>query len=136
LLDLLDELLAAGDDPGLWAAEQFVAAEEDEIDPRRDTLPHDRLTGEAEAPEVEKRPAADVVDDGKIVLLAERHEVGEIDTLGEAGDAVIARVDLHQRAGGGTDRLLVVGETCDVGGADLAQRGAADGHDVGDAEAA
>ena len=70
------------------------------------------------------------------MLAAQGDEVGERHRLGEAGDAIVAGVDLHQSCGVRADGFFEVAEARDVGGADLLQDGAADGHDVGDAEAA
>ena len=39
----LDELRAADDDPGLWAAEELVAREADEVRARLEALPHRRF---------------------------------------------------------------------------------------------
>ena len=57
---------------------------------------HDRFAREAEAGEVEQSAAADVVDDWQVVLLAQGDEVGKRDAFREAGDAIVAGVDLHQ----------------------------------------
>src|SRR5262245_38270228 len=56
--------------------------------------------------------------------------------MGEARDAVITTVDLQECAGVWADGLFVIGKPSDIRGADLAQDGAADGHDLGNAKAA
>ena len=91
---------------------------------------------EAEPAEVEQRAAADVVDHRQTVLSARARPARPATPLGEAGNAVVARVDPHQRGGVRADGAFVVGQAGDVRGADLAEDGPADGHDFGDAEAA
>ena len=61
---------------------------------------------------------------------------GRSTDLREPADAVVARVNAHQRRGVRPDRPFVVAEARDVRGADFAERRAADGHDLRDAEAA
>ena len=58
------------------------------------------------------------------------------DLRGEAGDAVVAGVDRHQRGGFRADRLLVVARVRAVGRADLDQPDAGRAHHVGHAERA
>ncbi len=57
------------------------------------------------------------------------------DRLGEADDPVVARVDAEQGGGLGADGALVVGQPGPVGRADLAEPGAGDLEDLGEAEA-
>ena len=63
-------------------------------------------------------------------------QFGGGDLFGEALNAVVRGVDLHQKAGLGGDRLGIVAGVGAVGGADLAQAAAGLFHDRGHAEGA
>ena len=132
--DALDELALAGNDAGLRAAEQFIAAEGDDRGAGIATGSRDGL-GDAAGREIGEAAGAEVFVHGKAVAAGERDELFERGALGEAGDAEIRGVDAKQQARAVIDRALVVAGAGAVGGAHLAQDGAAFGHDVGDAEA-
>ena len=57
-----DQLGAADDEPGLRAAEQFVAAEGDEVGALRQRFGDGRLVRQAPALEVDQRAAAEILD--------------------------------------------------------------------------
>src|SRR6202011_2385593 len=94
------------------------------------------FAGQPKAAKIEQGSAADVVTDGKVPLSRQRDQISQRYRFGKTADPVIARMDLHQGPGVGSDGALVIGQARDVGGADLAQDGAAHPHDVGNAKTA
>jgi hypothetical protein len=132
----IDAGLAADEDAGLRAAQELVAAEEDEVGAGLDAAAGQRFTGEAELAEVDQGAAADVVDDGDATAASERDERFDPDRFGEADNAKVAGMDAHEGAGVFADGRRVVVEAGAVGGADLAQAGAGGGHDLGQSKAA
>src|SRR2546422_446272 len=130
LADSRQRLALAGDDAGLRAAQQLVAAEGDYVDARLEARRHLRLVLDPERREVNQAAAAQVLEEDEPVLARELDHLVKRGALREAHDAEIARVDAHQHAralahGGG-----VIGQARAVGGAHLAQDGAALGADV------
>ena len=65
-------------EPGLRPADQLVAAERDQVGAGGEALGRRRLVGEAERRGLEQRPAPEVVDDDRAVLVG---EPGELDRV-------------------------------------------------------
>ena len=70
-----DEIGAADDEPGLRAAQQFVAAEGDEIGARRQRLGDGRLVRQAPALEIDQRAAAEILDQRHAAFARQRREL-------------------------------------------------------------
>lgn len=83
------------------------------------------LAVDAERFKVEKAAAAEVLEKRQAAGMSERGKLLAARALGKADDAVVAGVDLHQRAGMLTDGGGIVRGAGLVGRADLAQRRAA-----------
>ena len=133
-LDLPDPGRLADDDAALRTADELVAAETDDVGAGLDTRPDQRLGGEAVGREVDQGAAAEVVDDGDAAAPAEGGELLDPRFFGETDDAVVAVMDAEDGPGRLADGRLVVAEVGLVGRPDLAEDGAARGHDVGHAE--
>ena len=136
LLEAVDDVGAAEQQPRLRPAEQLVARRGHHRGARRDRRADRGLVGDAELREVDEHAGALVLHDRHAVHGAEVDEVGERDLVGEADDAVVARVHLEHQPGVCGQRALVVREVRLVRRADLDHPGAGLGHDVGDAERA
>ena len=119
--ELLDEVGAPDDEPGLRAAQQFVAAEGDEIGSLVQRLRYRRLVRQPPALEIDERAAAQILDERDRMVARQRGEPPRRHRGGEAPDRVIAGMRLEDQAGLRPDRRLVVGEMRSVGRADLAQ---------------
>ncbi len=130
----MDQLVVAGDDARLRAAQQLVAAERDEIHASFEALLGARLV-HAEWPQVRHAAAAEVFVEGDVVLSGQGGQLVQRGLLGETGDAEVGMVDGEDEGGVVVDGLAVVVEMGLVGGADFAEDGAGAGHDVGNAEA-
>ena len=121
----LDEGPAPGDEAGLRAAEQLVAAEGHDV-ARRRAAPGAAVASAASAPgSASRRPLPWSSTSGIPRLARELGELLERRLLGEADDAEVARVDLQDQAGLGGERGPEVGEARAVRGPDLAQPRAA-----------
>ena len=91
----LDEVGAAGDDPGLRAAEQLVAGEADEVGAGAQRSRRRRL-----ALDLDERAGAEVVDERQLVPARDRGELLEPRRLlGEADDAEVRLVDAQEQRG-------------------------------------
>ena len=130
-----DEVCATDDAPGLWASEELVAAERDEVGARREGA-GDRGLVAGEAPFGVEQARADVVEERDLLRVGERRELGGRRLRGEADDAVVGGVDLEDRRGAIDDRPAVVGDPGAVRGTDLDQLRPGGGHDVWDPELA
>ena len=130
---------AADDDASLGAAEEFVAAEHDEVGAGGDGILGGGFGGEVVLGGVEQAAAADVVDQeraGLAGVVGGGAEFLEGRCFGEADDAEVAGVDAEDGGGvGGCGVGVVVGAGA-VGGADFDEAGAGLSEDVWDAEAA
>ena len=126
----LDEVGAAGDDPGLRAAEQLVAGEADEVRARGERRGRRRL-----ALDVDERARAEIVDERQLVAARDRRELVESRLLGEADDAEVRLVHAQQQRGVRPDRPLVVGGPGPVRRPDLDEARARASEHVRDAEA-
>ena len=135
-----DHLASAQQDPGLRTAEELVAAGDDHVGARGEGRGGIGLVGQRGLGAQQSR--AEIGDQRQPVLVRERGELGDPDLAGEALDAVVAGVDLEDRAdgrlvrgsrlrarprgggallpaGAGRERLAVVARMGAVGGADL-----------------
>ena len=133
---LADQIAAADEQPRLRSAEQLVAAEGDQIRPRRHGFAHRRFPGQLPARQVQQRAAAEIHCHRHGVRAAELDELRQRDTLGEAADGVVAGVDLHQQGGARTQGCGVIREVGAIGGAHFDELGARAPHDVGKPERA
>ena len=124
------------EDPRLRAAEELIARAGDRVRARADGGLQRRLAVDAKRLKVEKAAAAEVLEKRQAAGMGERGELLSARALGEADDAVVAGVDLHQRAGMLADGGGIIRGAGLVGRADLAQRRAAGGHDLRHAKAA
>ncbi len=97
LLDLLDQRLAADDQPGLRAAEQLVAAEGDDVGAVAQRFLHRRLFGQAPAREVEQAAAAQIFQQRQIVGMGDARQLGGGDAGSETLHAVVAGMHAHQQ---------------------------------------
>jgi len=123
-------------DPRLRPPEKLVAAGADEIGAGSERLLHRSLVTQPMAAQVAQVAAPLVHEHGHAAPAAEARQVRQRHGVGEADDAVIARMHLQEERRLRTDRPLVVGEARLVRRAHLAQDGAALREDVGDAERA
>ena len=57
LLDFCDQVAAPDDDAALGAADQLVAAEQDQVGPSGDAPRHERFIDQAELGEIDERPS-------------------------------------------------------------------------------
>ena len=110
----LDEVGAAGDDPGLRAAEQLVAGEADEVGSRGQRGGRRRL-----ALDLDERARAEVVDERQPVPPRDGRQLLEAGLLREADDAEVRLVDAEEQRGLGPDRPVVVGRAGPVRRPDL-----------------
>ena len=124
------------EDTRLRAAEELIARAGDRVRARADGALQRRLAVDAERFKVEKAAAAEVLEKRQAAGMSERGKLLAARALGKADDAVVAGVDLHQRAGMLTDGGGIVRGAGLVGRADLAQRRAAGGHDLRHTKAA
>ena len=127
---LLDEVGAAGDDPGLRAAEQLVAREADEVGARGQGGGRGRL-----ALDVDERARAEVVEERQLVPAGDGRELLDARLLGEADDAEVRLVDAQEQRRLRPDRALVVGRARSVRRPDLDEPRARAGEHVRDPEA-
>ena len=127
---LLDEVGAAGDDPGLRAAEQLVAREADEVGARRQRRGRGRL-----ALDVDERAGAEVVDERQLVAARDGRELLDAGLLREADDAEVRLVHTQQQRRLRPDRAVVVGCARPVRRPHLDQARAGAGEHVRDPEA-
>ena len=123
-------------DTCLRAAEELIARAGDRVRARADGALQRRLAVNAERFKVKKAAAAEVLEKRQAAGMSERGKLLAARALGKADDAVVAGVDLHQRAGMLTDGGGIVRGAGLVGRADLAQRRAAGGHDLRHTKAA
>ncbi len=135
-LDFRDQVGAADDQAGLRAAQQFVAAEGDEVGTGFDGVAHGGLARQSIGAQVDQRAAAQIDRKRHAPLARERGELFEFDAVREALDRVVAGVDFHQQRAARAERFLVVAQMRAVGGADLDQFRPGARHDVGNAERA
>jgi hypothetical protein len=84
--------------------------------------------------QVEERAAAEIVDDGKAALPAQRDQLGELDLSDEAALLEVAAVHLQEQRRVGADGALVVVPVGAVGGPHLDQADAGAGDDLRQAE--
>ena len=127
----------ADDDAGLRAAEQLVAAEQDEVRARGNAGSDVRLVPQRlDARRKSEIAAAEILDDRHIQPAPEGHELAEGRALGEPSirkfDGCTRRMSGCPFRSGGR----VVGQPGAVRGADLAEARPRLRHDVGHAEAA
>ena len=78
LLQRLHVLLFADDDARLRPAQQFIAAEADDVRARRHRFLHRRFVRQTVLRRIEQRPAAEIVDQRDVL------PVGEFDQFGQA----------------------------------------------------
>ena len=136
LLDFGDQIGAPGDDARLRSAQQFVAAEGDQVGALFQGILWCRFIGQAIGAEVDQCAAAQIDNKGQAVFPGQGRHVLFRHRLGEALDGVIRRMHLHQQRRPGADRPGEVLEVGAVGGADLDQLAAGPFHNVGNAEGA
>ena len=86
--------------------------------------------------QISQRAAAEVDDEGQLVLVCQRGEFGFGYGMGEAADGVVAGMHLHQHRRARVDAFREIPEMGAVGGADFDQLGSGAAHDVGHAEGA
>ena len=125
------------DQPGLRPADELVAAERDEVRAGGQPLGRRRLVGQPEGGRLEQRPAPEVVDDDRAVLVGERGELDRIGRLDEAGLREVRRMDAEDdgRPAVG-ERRLEVGGARPVRRPDLDQPRAGPPDDLRDPDAA
>ncbi len=135
-LDPGNQVLATDDNPGLRPAQQFVAAEGDDIGTVGQRLTHRGLGGQAPAGEVNRLPLPKSSSSGSSCWWAMRASsaVGTWVVKPGCCSCCNARASAS-RCAGRWHRLVVAGVGA-VGGADLVQLYASTGHDVGDTECA
>jgi hypothetical protein len=129
-----DEILFAGDDADLRAAEKLVAAEENEREAGFNAFAGGGFVN-AEGREVDEAAGAEVFDDRQRAARAERDQLCHFRFFGEAGHREIGGMDAKKQAGFFGDGVFVVGDASAVGGTDFAEDGATLLHDFGDAKA-
>ena len=134
LFEYVHILLFAEDDARLRAAQKLVAGEADNVHPGTETLLHRGFALNAVFPEIHQTAAAQILDHGQTVAVAQLHQLGERRGLAEADDAVVAGVYLHNGLRLFADGPLVVVEMGLVGGAHLPEPCPAAFHDVGHPE--
>src|SRR5438128_353803 len=86
-------LALAGDDAGLRAAQQLVAAEGSHVDARLEARRNKRLVLDSERREVDQASAPQVFEENQTVLARELDHLFQRRAFREAHDAEIARVD-------------------------------------------
>src|SRR5918995_4094973 len=96
---LLDQVGAPGDDPGLRSAKQLVAGEADEIGAGRE-----RGCGRRLAFDVDERAGAEVVEERQPVPLRDRRQLLQARLLREADDPEVRLVNAEQEGGLRTHR--------------------------------
>ncbi|GBD09904.1 hypothetical protein HRbin22_02166 [Candidatus Thermoflexus japonica] len=133
-----EELPFPHDDPGLGAAQEFVAAETDHRRAGLDALRHHRLVGQAEGRGVQERPASQIVHHRDPVALPQGHQFRQGDLGHEADHAEIAVVGAEDQGDvlSPGEGLLIIPQMGPVRGADLDEARAALGHHLRDAESA
>ena len=123
-----------GEDPRLRTAEQFIAAERNQVRAGVDALGDQRFV-DAERPEVGNAAAAQILINGDAALAPERRQIAQTGPRGESGDPEVAGMDAQEQARALADRVPVIVDVGAIGRADLAQDGARARHDIGNAEA-
>ena len=118
---LRDQVLAPDDQPGLRAAEQFVAAEGDDVRAIEQRLAHRRFGGQAPAGQVQQAAAAEVFEQRQAMLVRQLRQLGGRHPRGETFDAVVARMHAHDQTAARADGGFVVAGMGAVGGADFMQ---------------
>ena len=132
--DAGDDFFFSGDDAGLGASEELVAAEHDDGDACVDAVANQRL-GDSGGGEIDQAAGAEIFDQRKVRALAQRGEFFEPGLFCETSDLKVGWMHAQQQPRAFVDGAFVVGDAGAVGGSDFAQGGAAFGHDFGDAEA-
>ena len=127
----LDQVGAAGDDPGLRAAEQLVAGEADEVGAGGERVGGGRLVLQRRTSAPEPRSSTS----GSSWRARDGARARRSRLLGEADDAEVRLVDAQEERGLRPDRALVVGGARAVRRPDLDEPRARAGEHVGDAEA-
>ena len=132
-----DELRFPGDDAGLRAAEQFVAAEADQIDAATKHLRRRRLVLDARNFfRADDGPAPEVFDERQPLLPGQLSDVFGRGRLDEAAHEEIAAMDFQNHRRLFRDGAGIIGERRLVRSPDLTQLGSAGLEDVGDAKSA
>src|SRR3989442_4849075 len=132
----VDARLAPDRHPGLRTAQQLVAAERHHVGALADGLGHGELSSEPVARRVQKRPAAEIVDERKVVLPRERRDVATFGARPKTADLEVAGVDTKDRSGLLRDRSRVVAHRGPVRRPDLDELRAGTPQDIRDTEAA
>src|ERR1700675_1070779 len=129
-----DQPAIAREDPGLWAAQQLVAAERDQTHTRAEAVRYQRFC-DPEGAQVGHTAAAEVFIDRDIAFGAERYQLAQLRPGGESFDAEVAGMHAQQQARSFVDGLAIIFDTRPIGGPDLPQHCARALHNIWDAEA-
>ena len=132
------EIGTADDDTGLGSAEQLVARERDDVRTGIDRLANSRLVLEPRGSRWEPRrgfveQARPGIDHHGGSEVGQRADLGG---LGEPDHPVVGCVDLEEERGGVSDGAFVVRPARTIRGADLDERAAGLGHDLGHTKSA
>ena len=127
----LDQVGAAGEDPGLRPAEQLVAREADEVGAGGEARRRGRLVADRRR----ARPSRDRRRAAALRCCASSASSAELGLLGEADDAEVGLVHAQDDGRLGADRPLVVRDPGAVRGPDLDEPRARAGEHVGNPEA-
>src|SRR5262249_48327822 len=129
-----DDLRSSSEYPRLRSAQQFVAAEGDEIGSGSETVSGERFL-DSERSQIDDTAAAEVLIHRQLALPPQRHHVVQPGTGGESRDPEVARMDAQKKARALGDGIPVVFDAGAVGGSHFAEHGSGACHDIGDAEA-
>ncbi len=132
-----NEVGAAANDAGLWAAEEFVAGEDDEVDATFEAFLRGGFVFDGgQGVGVHHGARAEVFDERDLVFFGESCELGDFGFADESVDVEVGAVDFEDEGGLWGDGLLVVVEVGFVGGAYFDEFGARSFEDFWDPESA
>ena len=104
--------------PGLRTAEQFVAAERNQVHAGIEAFRNARL-GDPEGRKIGDAAAAQILIERQAAFAGERGQLAERGLGGESFDVKIAGMNAHQQTGALADRGAIIVEMGAVGGARL-----------------